>query len=453
MKKTTLSAAVAALAVVCACNSTEKAAVKEVINDSNTPLHLLQPDYQNPYGVPEKEAVKADLDRILKFLDVETPTKVKEDGSLERGAFRLASYEWGVTYAAMLKAGETTGDPAFTEYTTRRHSFLAEQAPRQKQILAEGGRVDPQMSQVVNPHVLDDAGAVCVSMIKDMVANPELKLRDLIDNYMDLILYREYRLPDGTFARHRPQNNTVWLDDMFMGVPAIAWYGKLTGEKKYFDEAAKQIKLFKEKMWVPEKNLFRHGWVEEMEDHPAFHWGRANGWAILTMCEVLDAIPENHPDRAFIMDLYKKHVKGLCALQSSEGFWHQLLDRNDSYHESSCTAIYAYCIAHGINEGWLNALEYGPAACLAWNAVSTVIDEEGKVNGTCVGTGMAFDPAFYYYRPVSPYAAHAYGPAVFAGAEIIRLVENFHPRMNDSAVQFYYEDYSDKGPIFSVKVK
>lgn len=44
-------------------------------------------------------------------------------------------------------------------------------------------------------------------------------------------------------------------------------------------------------------------------------------------------------------------------------------------------------------------------------------------------------------------------PAVFAGAEIIRLVENFHPRMNDSAVQFYREDYSDKGPIFSVNVK
>lgn len=99
----------------------------------------------------------------------------------------------------------------------------------------------------------------------------------------------------------------------------------------------------------------------------------------------------------------------------------QLRDLIDSYLESSATAIYAYSIAHGINEGWLNPLEYGPA--------------------------------FYYYRPVSPYAAHAYGPAVFAGAEIIRLVENFHPRMNDSAVQFYREDYSDKGPIFSVNVK
>ena len=82
--------------------------------------------------------------------------------------------------------------------------------------------------------------------------------------------------------------------------------------------------------------------------------------------------------------------------------------------------------------------------------MTTVIDEKGMVNGTCVGTGMAFDPAFYYYRPVSPYAAHAYGPAIFAGAEVIRLLGKYHPRMNDSAIQFYYEDYSDKGPIFSI---
>lgn len=31
------------------------------------------------------------------------------DAQLERGAFRLASYEWGVTYSAMLAAAEATG--------------------------------------------------------------------------------------------------------------------------------------------------------------------------------------------------------------------------------------------------------------------------------------------------------------------------------------------------------
>ena len=41
-------------------------------------------------------------------------------------------------------------------------------------------------------------------------------------------------------------------------------------------------------------------------------------------------------------------------------------------------------------------------------------------------------------------------PGAFAGAEVLRLLDKFHPRMNDSAIQFYYEDYSDKGAIFSI---
>ena len=151
-----------------------------------------------------------------------------------------------------------------------------------------------------------------------------------------------------------------------------------------------------------------------------------------------------------MLQLLQKHAYGLLQYQSSEGFWHQLIDRSDSYLETSATAIYAYCIAHGICEGWLDALVCGPSVLLAWNAVSTKITADGQVEGTCVGTGMGFDPAFYYYRPVHALAAHGYGPVIMAGAEVCRLLECFHPQMNDSAVQFYTEDYSDKGPIFSL---
>lgn len=39
-------------------------------------------------------------------------------------------------------------------------------------------------------------------------------------------------------------------------------------------------------------------------------------------------------------------------------------------------------------------MAYGPVAQLGWHAVTTQINVEGQVDGTCVGTGMAFDPAF-----------------------------------------------------------
>jgi unsaturated rhamnogalacturonyl hydrolase len=48
---------------------------------------------------------------------------------------------------------------------------------------------------------------------------------------------------------------------------------------------------------------------------------------------------------------------------------------------------------------------------------------------------MAFDPAFYYHRPVSPYAAHGYGPVLLAGAEVIQMLKNNRFEINDSSVQ------------------
>lgn len=416
------------------------------INDSNTPLHLLKPDYKHGYGVSTKQEVKAAIDRVMNYI-LTNPQQ-----------FRTTSYEWGVTYSACLDAAKASGDKKYAAYVEQNFKSIADAFPGAMKDLKKGKTLDTAIRKVVDPHALDDAGAICAAMIKaelDARKNPKtratqvIKTAPVIENYSQYIMTKEFRLADGTFARKRPHKNTVWLDDMFMAIPAIAYMGAYTNDSKYFDEAAKQIMLFKDKMWVKEKKLFRHGWVEAMNPHPAFHWGRANGWAILTMCEVLDILPENHPQRGAILDLLRQHIEGLVALQGKDGFWHQLLDRNDSYEESSCTAIYTYCIAHAINQGWISALAYGPAVQLAWHAVEASIDAQGRFMNTCVGTGMGFDPAFYMYRPVSTAAAHGYGPAIWAGAEMLRLLDRQHPKMNDSAVQFYPEEVNTNEPIFN----
>lgn len=416
------------------------------INDSNTPLHLLKPDYKHGYGVSTKQEVKAAIDRVMNYI-LANPQQ-----------FRTTSYEWGVTYSACLDAAKASGDKKYAAYVEQNFKAIADAFPGAMKDLKKGKTLDTAIRKVVDPHALDDAGAICAAMIKaelDARKNPKTRATQVvntapvIENYSQYIMTKEFRLADGTFARKRPHKNTVWLDDMFMAIPAIAYMGAYTNDSKYFDEAAKQIMLFKDKMWVKEKKLFRHGWVEAMNPHPAFHWGRANGWAILTMCEVLDVLPENHPQRDAILDLLRQHIEGLVALQGKDGFWHQLLDRNDSYEESSCTAIYTYCIAHAINQGWISALAYGPAVQLAWHAVEASIDAQGRFMNTCVGTGMGFDPAFYMYRPVSTAAAHGYGPAIWAGAEMLRLLDRQHPKMNDSAVQFYPEEVNTNEPIFN----
>ncbi|WP_324678438.1 glycoside hydrolase family 88 protein [Hymenobacter sp. GOD-10R] len=419
-------------------------------NDTTTPLHLLQPDYPVPYGKTKPEDVKQVLDRVYNYLDKSTPAelvdkktnaavntrgKFNPDAIIKPGDFRLTSYEWGVTYSGMLLAGEVTGDKKYTDYTFSRLKFLSELAPYYRAYQTANPQSPTPMRGFMNPHALDDGGALTASMIKAQRAGLSADLRPLIDSFVGYIMTKEFKLSDGTLARNRPQPNTLWLDDMYMGLPALAQMGKLTGERRYYDEVVKQFTQFSQRMFDKEKGLYMHGWVQDMAVHPEFHWARANGWALLTKVEILDVLPEDHPGRATILAQLRAHANGLAMRQSGTGFWHQLLDRNDSYLETSATAIYAYAIAHAINKGWLDAKAYGPMSILAWNAVSTKVNASGQVEGTCVGTGMGFDPAFYYYRPVNVYAAHGYGPVILAGAEIIRLLKNHPFDINDSSVQ------------------
>ncbi len=420
--------------------------------DATTPLHLLKPDYPMPYGIPKQEDVTSVLDRIHGYLNLVTPpgfingkteapvtdlTKIDADTVLARGDFRIVSYEWGVTYAGMLLASEATGDPRFRDYTEKRLSFIADAAGGFKKPVAGYSDWEAKMPlrNLLFPRALDDTGAMTAAMIKAKRAGSKANIQPIIDNGIGHIMNKQYRLADGTLARNRPQPNTLWLDDMFMGVPAIAQMGKMTGDTKYYDEAAKQVLSFAKKMFNKEKGIYMHGWVEGMTEHPEFHWARANGWAFMTEAEILEVLPENHPLRPQILALYRAHAKGLASYQSGSGFWHQLLDHEDSYLETSATAIYAFAYARGVNRGWLDAKAYAPMTLLAWNAVSTKVNAKGQVEGTCVGTGMAFDPAFYYHRPTSMFAAHGYGPTLLAGAEVFSMLKNFKFEINDSSVQ------------------
>ncbi len=418
-------------------------------SDASAPLHLLKPDYPVPYQSPDLASIIKVTDRIYNYLNAATPYEVvnKTTGApitdfskpdtnaiVKQGDFRLTSYEWGVTYSAFLRLAEATGDAKYKSYTTDRHAFLAKNADYFKKITDAYPKYQNPFRQVLYPHALDDAGAICASMIKATGGDKASTFRPLIDRYMDYISNKEFRLNDGTLARNRPLPNTIWLDDMYMSVPAIAQMGRYTGDQKYFDDAVFQVLNFSQRMFNKELGLYMHGWVQDMQPHPEFRWARANGWAIMAMSELLDVLPSSHPGYAKVLEQFRAHAKGLASFQSGSGFWHQLLDRTDSYLETSATAIYAYCFAHGVNNGWLDAQAYGPAAILAWNAVTTKVNDKGQVEGTCVGTGMGFDPAFYYHRPINVYAAHGYGPVLLAAADVAIMVKEKKFKLNDSAM-------------------
>jgi rhamnogalacturonyl hydrolase YesR len=267
---------------------------------------------------------------------------------------------------------------------------------------------------------------MCAAMIKaDRAGIATGALRPWIDNFASWVSTRQFRLADGTFARNQPMPNSVWLDDLYMSVPCLAQMGQLTGDRRYFDDAARQILQFHSRMFVPANNLWMHGWVQEMSPHPVFHWARANGWVLMATVELLSVLPEDHPERTNLLNILEAHADGLRRVQATSGLWHQLLDRTDSYEETSSSAMFVFAIARAINSGWLSSTTYGPLVLRGWAGVTTKVNSTGQVEGTCVGTGLGWDDTFYLNRPTSVTAAHGYGPIFLAGAEIIDLFRKF----------------------------
>ena len=193
-------------------------------NDVTAPLHAMRVDYPVPYDAPSAAAIKVVLDRVYNYLDTTTPAQFINRVTLQpvtnfsaadtniafkQGSFRLTSYEWGVTYAGMLNIGEATGDAKYTNYTRQRLQLLADAFPAMRAMYQKNARGSNPLRGLVDPHALDDGGAITAAVIKTMRAGGPATLRPLADNFMNYISTKEFRLADGTLARNRPQPNTA----------------------------------------------------------------------------------------------------------------------------------------------------------------------------------------------------------------------------------------------------
>jgi rhamnogalacturonyl hydrolase YesR len=398
--------------------------------------------YPVPYQLPTAEEIVAQLQRVHSFLDATTPLCVVDrqtgrpvtdfsiptaTAALERTTtnFNLLSYEMGVVYSGMLKAAAVTGDMRFNEFTRRRLQFIADKLPYFR-AQEEKFHLDRQNAfhGILQPRALDDCGALCAALIRARRAKVGPDLKPVIDRWSDYLAHDQFRLADGTLARQRPQAQSLWADDLYMGVPALAEMGRLTGDIKWFDDAVKNALQLSSRLFNEEHGLYTHGWNANNPDAPRFYWGRANGWAVLALSDLLDLLPPDHPGYASVLERHRALLRGIAQRQSGSGLWHQMLDRNDSYLETSASAMFVYGIAHAINEGWISPTTYGSIAQAGWAGVSARIDERGQVGGTCVGTTFAGDQVYYYNRPTSVYALHGYGPVLLAGAEMIQLLKN-----------------------------
>ncbi|NVM78555.1 rhamnogalacturonyl hydrolase YesR [Duganella sp. SG902] len=398
--------------------------------------------YPVPYKKPTVAEISAALDRIRGYMEATTPTKVihKDSGvqitdfskpvadaivepsSAEWG---IQVYEMGVVHAGLMKAAAVTGDKKYTAMIERHFQFMHDKLPyfkaQEEQFHLKRAN---SFTRFIDPRSLDDAGSMCAAMIRARFAKIGPDMGQFIDVCSNWVAKKQFRLKDGTLARERPQAVSLWADDMYMGVMPLGEIGHLTGKREYYDDAVKNVLQMTGYLYNPQLNLYTHGWNANNPDAPRFYWARANGWAVLTMSDLLDVLPKDHPGYPKVLAQLRLALRGIAEQQSGTGLWHQMIDRHDSYLETSASAMFTYVIAHAINEGWISPATYGSIAQAGWIGLQTRINARGQVEGTCVGTTFASDHIYYYNRPTSVDALHGYGPALLAGAEMIKLLNN-----------------------------
>ena len=400
--------------------------------------------YPVPYKKPQVAEITDALNRIRTYMDTITPTVIVDkktgkpitidarnpntDARFERGPegeSALLIYEMGIVHAGFIKAREATGDARFSQMTERHLKFFKEVQPYFK-AQEDKFKLERQNSfaRFLDPRSLDDSGSMCAALIRARFAKIGPDMSSMIDTCSNWVSKRQFRLTDGTLARKRPQAVSLWGDDLYMGVPALAEAGHLTGNKAYFDDAVNNVLRMSAYLFNKDKGIYTHGWHENNPDAPRFYWARANGWAVMAMSDLLDVLPKSHPGYQAVLDQLRLTLRGVAELQSGTGLWHQMIDRNDSYLETSASAMFTYVIAHAINQGWISPTTYGSIAQAGWVGLSTRINAKGQVEGTCVGTTLASDMTYYYNRPTSVDAMHGYGPTILAGAEMIKLLNN-----------------------------
>jgi rhamnogalacturonyl hydrolase YesR len=340
--------------------------------------------------------------------------------------FRDPYTEWGylmgVMNIAMIHLGQQLNDEKYTNYPIK-HVANGFNSYKYFQDRFKHDRPHYRWpyGQFWTMGSLDDCGAMAASVIEVYQIEKNEAYRAYIDKTADFITNKQDRLNDGTLCRKTPHEMTIWADDLYMSVPFLARMGHLTGDIKYFDDALDQVFNFTKYLWDPKTELFFHCYYDDLKRNGVAHWGRCNGWIIMSQCHLLELLPDDHPRREELRQNLEHQILGLAKYQTAEGLWRQLIDKPDSYMESSASAMFVYGIAKAVNKGWIDK-RYASIALQGWDGLKEYkITVKGQLKDICVGTNINESIVYYYNRPARTNETHGLGAVIDAGVEILKL--------------------------------
>lgn len=340
-------------------------------------------------------------------------------------------YEQGVVLKGFFELYERTGDERYWDYL----KYNIDRSVREDGSIATYEMDEYNVDQVNTGKIL--------FMVHEKTG--EERYRRAIDT-LRTQLEKHPRTSEGGFWHKQVYPYQIWLDGVYMMGPFLARYGHEYDDPEAFDEIAHEILLVARYMRDPATGLYYHGWDESRMQRWADNdtglsknfWGRGMGWFGMALVDVLDWLPEDHPDRSTIIRVLRHYAEAVVGVQDPvTGLWYQVLDkpfREENYLEASASNMFVYTLVRGVREGYLDESYLDPAL-RAWDGVIKEfieVDENGLVNldGVVSVGGLGGknnrDGTFEYYmsEPIRLNDNKGVGPFIMAALQIEALEQD-----------------------------
>ena len=184
-----------------------------------------------------------------------------------------------------------------------------------------------------------------------------------------------------------PRYASGWSDDFYLGTIAAV----RAGDAEALAAAVRLVTTAAARLQQP-SGLYHH------DAGAPTAWGRGNGFGALGLSELLAVLPPDHPDRAAVLDIHRRHLAAMRAHQAPDGMWRQIVDVPGSYRETSVTAMTLTAMARGLRLGWLDE-SYRPVVDRAWRALLAHVLADGALVDVCFSTGAGPTRRHYLDRP------------------------------------------------------
>ena len=143
---------------------------------------------------------------------------------------------------------------------------------------------------------------------------------------------------EGGFWHKDHYPNQMWLDGLYMAGPLAVQFADEFNKDKYFNMIATQAILMEKHTKDENTGLLRHGWdsskkaiwADSGNGKAPESWGRAIGWYLVAVIDILEYLPKSNPNRGILLEIISSLIESVIRFKDDKkGLWYDVVKKRN----------------------------------------------------------------------------------------------------------------------------